>query len=93
MKIIEIMERTGLSQTGKAIAYVKDALEELAIISPTHVKKERIDITLNQRLYEIPLDALNILDVRVKHHNNEDSTYRSIPRMAYEPEIEDTDGI
>ena len=93
MKVQEIMDRTGLNQTGRAIAYIKDALEEIALISPTHVKKERIDITLDQRLYEIPLDALNILDVRVKHHNNEDSTYRSIPRMAYEPEIEDTDGI
>ena len=87
------MERAGVSQTGRAIAYVKDALEEMALISPTHVKKERIDITLDQRLYEIPIDALNILDVRVKHHNNEDSTYRSIPRMAYEPVIEDKDGI
>ena len=93
MKIQEIMERVGSDSTGRTIAYVKDALEEMALISPTHVTKERIDITLDQRLYEIPLDALNVLDVRVKHHNNEDSTYRSIPRMAYEPEIEDTDGI
>ena len=60
MKIIEIMERAGVSQTGRAIAYVKDALEEMALISPTHVKKERIDITLDQRLYEIPIYALNI---------------------------------
>ena len=93
MKIDEIMERVGSTKTGVVVAYVKDALEEMALISPTHITKERIDITLDQRLYEIPLDALNILDVRVKHHNNEDSTYRSIPRLAYEPEIEDTDGI
>ena len=93
MKIDEIMERVGSTKPGVVVAYVKDALEEMALISPTHITKERIDITLDQRLYEIPLDALNILDIRCKHHNNEDSTYRSIPRLAYEPEIEDTDGI
>ena len=33
MKVREIMERAGLRETGRALAYIKDALEELNLIS------------------------------------------------------------
>ena len=49
MKVQEVMERTGIKQTGRAIAYIKDALEEINLISETHVTTERIDLTENQR--------------------------------------------
>ena len=29
MKVQEVMERAGMSETGRAIAYIKDALEEI----------------------------------------------------------------
>ena len=45
MKVKEIMERAGMSQTGKAIAYIKDGLEDLNIKFETHTNTERIDIT------------------------------------------------
>ena len=32
MKIDQIMERAGIKQTGRAIAYIKDALEEMNLI-------------------------------------------------------------
>ena len=92
MKVQEIMERVGLNQTGTAIAYIKDALDEMNILSETHVTTERIDITKDQRFYNLPQDCVKILDIRCKHHNNEDSKYRSIPRSIYEPTIVDEDG-
>ena len=92
MKVKEIMERAGVNQTGLAVAYIKDALDEINIISETHVSTERFDITEGQRFYEIPNECLQILDIRCKHYNNEDEKYRSIPRSMYEPEIVDADG-
>ena len=92
MKVKEIMERVGMNQTGRAVAYIKDALDEMNIISETHVTTQRIDINTNQRFYNIPNDCLKILDIRCKSHNNENSKYRSIPRSIYEPPIVDEDG-
>jgi hypothetical protein len=92
MKVQEIMERAGIQQTGRAIAYIKDALEEMNMISETNIDTERINIVSGQRFYDLPRNMIKLLDIRCKDHNNEDSTYRSIPRMIHEPAIEDTDG-
>ena len=92
MKVKEIMERAGTNQTGRAIAYIKDALDEMNILSETHITTQRIDINQNQRFYAVPNDCLKIIDIRCKSHNNENSKYRSIPRSIYEPAIVDEDG-
>ena len=92
MKVKEIMERAGTVQTGRAVAYIKDALDEMNILSETHVTTERIDITKDQRFYNIPQDCVKVLDIRCKHHNNENDKYRSIPRSIYEPLVVDEDG-
>tara|TARA_Y100000310_G_scaffold201287_1_gene201372 strand:- start:287 stop:550 length:264 start_codon:yes stop_codon:yes gene_type:complete len=86
------MERAGTIQTGRALAYIKDALAEMNILAETHITTERIDITKDQRFYNIPQDCVKVLDIRCKHHNNEDDKYRSIPRSIYEPVIVDEDG-
>ena len=93
MKVFEIMERAGISQTGRAIAYIKDALEEMNILSTTNVDTERIDITKDQRFYKIPNDALKILSIRVKNHLNSKDEYRAIPRLINEPKIVDADEV
>ena len=93
MKVQEIMERAGTKDIGFAIAYIKDALDEMNIIVETHITTQRIDINKDQRFYEIPNDCLKILDIRCKHHDNDDEKYRSIPRSIYEPAIVDEDGI
>ena len=93
MTIKEIMERAGTTSTGQAIAFIKDALEELNLLSETHVKTTRIDITANKRFYDIPADTVKITDIRCKNHEGTDDAYKSIPRAINEPEIKDTDGI
>ena len=92
MKVKEIMERAGTNQTGRAIAYIKDALEEMNYKSETHTDTQRIDIVSGQRFYDLPRDMVKLLDIRCKDHNNESGLYRGIPRTLYEPDIEDTDG-
>ena len=92
MKVKEIMERAGTNQTGRALAYIKDALEEMNYASETHFDTERIDIASGQRFYNLPMDMIKLLDIRCKDHDNESGTYRSIPRALYEPAVEDADG-
>jgi|TARA_R110002012_G_scaffold154312_1_gene314542 hypothetical protein len=91
MKIKELMERTGLSETGRAVAYIKDCLREMNMMSETHVTTERIDLTENQRYYDLPLDLVKVTDIRCKNHFNTKDEYRSIARLAFEPNIEDSD--
>ena len=91
MKIKELMERVGMQETGRAVAYVKDCLREMNMLSETHVTTERIDIAKNQRYYSIPNDVVKITDIRMKNHYNSKDEYRSIPRLVYEPKVEDAD--
>tara|TARA_B100000212_G_scaffold185606_2_gene140050 strand:- start:2242 stop:2523 length:282 start_codon:yes stop_codon:yes gene_type:complete len=93
MKVSEIMERAGVDQTGRAIAYIKDALEEMNLISETHVAARRINMVKDKRFYDLPSDMVKIIDLRCKNHNCSDGTYKSIPRTIYQPETKDSDGI
>jgi len=93
MTVNELMERVGMVETGRALAYIKDGLDEMNMMAETHVNVERIDITADQRYYTMPADAIKIIDIRCKHHNNVDSKYRSIPRTVHPPPTEDEDGV
>ena len=91
MKVQEVMERAGMSETGRAIAYIKDALEEINMISPTHETTVRINIVENQRYYDHPNDMKKLLDIRCKNHFHSKDEYRTINRHMYEPYTEDAD--
>ena len=93
MKIKYIMERAGIGETGRGIAYIKDALEELNMLSETHVKAERIDIKKNKRFYKFPNDMIQLKGVRCKNHLNSKGEYRDVPRLLYEPRVHDEDGV
>ena len=93
MKVKELMERVGITQTGRAVAYIKDGLDEINMIAETHVRVDRIDINKDQRFYDIPNDSVKIIDIRCKNHGNAADEYRSIPRTINPPSTEDADGI
>ena len=93
MTVKELMERVGMTETGRALAYIKDGLEEMNISAETHVTTERIDITEDQRYYTLPNDVVKVLDIRCKNHENSKDQYRSIPRATYKPPTEDADGV
>ena len=80
-------------ETGRALAYIKDGLDEMNMIAETHVNVERIDISKNQRFYDMPNDAIKLIDIRCKNHDNANNEYRSIPRSIYKPATEDADGV
>ena len=91
MTVKELMQRVGMTQTGRALAYIKDGLEEMNMIGETHVAMDRIDIVANQRYYEFPNEMVKVVDVRCKNQGNTRDEYRSVPRLIYEPTIHDGD--
>ena len=93
MTVNELMERVGMTGTGRALAYIKDGLDEMNMIAETHVNIERIDITEDQRYYNLPNDAIKIVDIRCKNQQNANDEYRSIPRSIHKPPTEDSDGV
>ena len=46
-----------------------------------------------KRYYTLPNDAIKVLDIRCKNHENSKDQYRSIPRATYKPPTEDADGV
>ena len=93
MTVKELMQRVGMTGTGRALAYIKDVLDEMNMIAETHVNVERIDVKENQRFYSFPNDMIKVIDVRCKNQGNAADEYRSIPRTINPPSTEDADGI
>ena len=91
MKVKELMERVGTNQTGRVVAYIKDGLEEINMLTETHTSLERIDINEDQRFYTLPNEMVKMIDIRVKNHLNSKDEYRTIPRMIHKPTVKDAD--
>ena len=53
----------------------------------------KYDIVQNKRYYEIPTDALKLIDIKIKGHLNDNDDYRSVPRLLDEPRVKDTDEL
>ena len=93
MTVEEIMERANITQAGRALAWIKDALEEINLMSETHVKTVRIDIESGKRFYDYPSDLIKVLDIRCKNHLNSKDEYRSIPRLMRPPTVKASDNV
>ena len=91
MKVKELMERVGSQQTGRIVAYIKDGLQEIEMLTETHTRLERFDITENQRFYTLPNEMIKMIDIRIKNHLNSKDEYRTIPRMIHKPQVKDAD--
>ena len=53
----------------------------------------KYDIVQNKRYYEIPTDALKLIDIKIKGHLNDNNEYRSVPRLLDEPRTKDSDEL
>ena len=93
MKVQQLMERVNNFETGKIIAYIKDGLEDLNINFETHIMIQRLDIVKDQRFYDIPDNAIKILEVRALNHLNSKDEYRRIPRLVNKPWVPDGDDV
>ena len=93
MKIQQLMERVNSTETGKIIAYIKDGLEDLNMNFETHTMTAKMDINQNERFYDIPNNAVKILEVRALNHLNSKDEYRRVPRLVNKPWVPDGDDV
>ena len=91
MKVKHIMERAGMTQAGRALAYIREAMHEIELMYPNHISTFEVDLVAEQRQYDIPWDCMKIIDIQCKNHDNTSDQYRSIPRLLGEPVIKDKD--
>ena len=90
MKLQEIMERTGLKETGLAKAWVKDAVQLIRSQYPESVKVDKQNIIDGEREYILPADMISLLSISVK--DTTDSKYKKIRRISNDIIVkEDTD--
>ena len=91
MKVREIMERAGMTETGRSIAYIKDAIEEMNLLAEQNVTIDKQNIAQDKRFYTLPKSLVKVLQIRCKNHLNNRDEYTSIPRMIGEPFAADAD--
>ncbi len=90
MTIQEIMERTGLKETGLAKAWIKDAVQLIRSQYPENVKIDKQNIIDGEREYILPADMISLLSISVK--DTSDNKYKRIRRVSNDVILkEDTD--
>ena len=90
MKVQEIMERAGITQTGLATAFIKDAIHLIQSQSDNYLSTWKTDITDGTREYSFPANLIKLKSISVK--DTSDSKYKKIRRLIHSPHVtEDTD--
>ena len=79
------MERVGTAKTGRAIAYIKDGLDEIARAIDDNVQSTTVDIVSGTREYDFTTGMIKLRKISIK---NSDGDYQSIPRLTHGPSIE-----
>jgi len=90
MTVKEMMERTGVSSTGLALAWIKDAINTIKSSHGEELKVNKQNIIDGEREYVLPFDMVAVKSVSVK--DTSDSKYKKIKRLVFDPTVtEDTD--
>ena len=90
MTLQEIMERTGLKETGLAKAWIKDAVQIIRSSYPENVKIDKQNIIDGEREYILPADMISLLSISIK--DTSDKKYKKIRRVSNDIVLkEDTD--
>ena len=77
MTVLEVMERAGIRDTNLAIAWVKDAIHLIESTQAENLKTKKINITRNQRDYDLPADLISINSISVLD-TEDDNKYKDI---------------
>lgn len=81
MKVLELMERVGSTDTNLVIAWVKDAMNILQSNYTDSISTSKQNIVKNQRDYDLPAGYVRIHSVAVLD-TEDDNKYKSIRRIS-----------
>ena len=85
MRLKEIMDRTGMKETGLAVALVKDAIALIQSQVDDNVATWKTNITDGTREYPFPANLIKLKNIAVKDTN--DDKYKKIRRIAKDPVV------
>ena len=94
MTVLELMERTGTSETTLTIAWVKDAIHLIQSNSKERLKVSKYDVIKSvdsdDNRYLLPADMIALESISIK--DTSDSKYKKIKRIISQPGymVEDT---
>ena len=94
MTVLELMERTGTSETTLAISWVKDAIHLIQSNSKERLKVSKYDVIKSvdsdDNRYLLPADMIALESISIK--DTSDSKYKKIKRIISQPGymVEDT---
>lgn len=80
MKLIEIMERSGVMEPEKAKVWIEDALYEMQSLIPDKTTGQKYNVVANQRLYSWPSNMVRLLGV-YRIYDRENGHYVRIPSI------------
>lgn len=88
LKVLEIMEFTGINQLNLVLSYIRDGLAEIADANGGDVKRRKYDVQANTRIYNLPSDFGKLKGVYAIDDNG---YYRGIPEAKSIDFIDDTE--
>ena len=90
MTVQEIMERSGMTETTLAIAWIKDAIHLMQSSHGENLGTWKTNIVDGTREYPFPANIIKLRSVSILDTN--DSKYKRIKRLVRNPVVtEDTD--
>ena len=79
MTVLEVMERIGVRNTTRTIAYIKDALLNIKSNTQEEIVSEKQNIISGVRDYRLPADKIAIVDISVL--DTDDDKYKQIREL------------
>ena len=92
MTLKEFMERLKRTDESKVISQMLDGIEEMHMTSEVSLKRINIDITKDQRYYDLPHDCARIVNIQAKNQDNQKDLYAKVPRLIGSIFEADSDG-
>jgi hypothetical protein len=92
MTLKEFMERLGRTDESKVISEMLDGVEEMHMSSEVSLKRITIDITKDQRYYDLPHDCTRMINIQAKNQDNQKDLYAKVPRLMGDIFEADADG-
>ena len=88
MRVIELMERVGLRDGQRAMAYIKDGLLEVSQQIPEQTKRFVFSVVSGTRYYNLPSDFVTMRGVYRLWDSN--GKYVKIPRVQHVEILQDS---
>jgi len=79
MTLKELMERSGSTNQGYSIAYLKDAMREVNMMIEDNVVASKANIVKDQRYYSFPANFISLKDVMI--YDKDEVEYVKIERV------------